>query len=54
MDGTTVIGAPTLSNGVATLTKSKLAVGTHSITAQYLGDALSGKSTSAVSNQVVK
>jgi hypothetical protein len=54
MDGTTVIGAPTLSNGVATLTKSKLAIGTHSITAQYLGDAVSGKSTSTVLNQVVE
>jgi len=33
----------TLNGGVATLTKSKLAVGTHPITAQYLGDATSAK-----------
>jgi hypothetical protein len=53
-DGTTSIGTAMLSNGVAKLTKSTLAVGTHPITAQYTGDAVSGKSTSAVLNQVVK
>jgi hypothetical protein len=53
-DGTTGIGWVTLSGGVAKLTKSKLAVGTHPITAQYLGDAASDRSTSPVLNQVVK
>jgi hypothetical protein len=53
-DGTTGIGMVTLSGGVATLTKSKLAVGTHPITAQYLGDAASAKNTSSVLDQVVR
>jgi hypothetical protein len=53
-DGTTGIGMVSLNSGVATLTKSKLAVGTHPITAQYLGDATSAKSTSSVLNQVVQ
>ena len=53
-DGTTAIGSVTLSGGVATLTKSKFTVGTHPITAQYLGDSANGKSTSAVLNQVVQ
>jgi hypothetical protein len=54
LDGTTKLGAVTLTGGIATLTKSKLAVGTHPITAQYLGDAYSDKSTSQVLNQVVQ
>jgi hypothetical protein len=54
LDGKTVIGSPTLSGGVAKITKSTLAVGTHAITAQYLGDAVSDKSTSPVVNQVVQ
>jgi hypothetical protein len=54
LDGTLGIGSATLNNGVATLTKSTLAVGTHPITAQYLGDADSAKSTSSVLNQVVQ
>jgi hypothetical protein len=53
-DGTIGIGTVTLNGGVATLTKSKLAIGTHPITAQYLGDAASAKSTSLVLNQVVQ
>jgi hypothetical protein len=53
-DETTGIGTVTLSGNVATLTKSNLAVGTHPITAQYLGDSASAKSTSAVLNQVVQ
>jgi hypothetical protein len=53
-DGTLGIGFATLSSGVAKLTKSALAVGTHPITAHYLGDAVSSESTSAVLNQVVK
>lgn len=53
-DGTTGIGYATLSSGLAKITKTTLAVGTHPITAQYLGDKFSGKSTSAVVNQVVQ
>jgi hypothetical protein len=54
LDGTTGIGQATPSGGVAKLTKSKLAVGTHSITAHYSGDANSAPSTSPVLNQVVQ
>jgi len=54
LDGTTGIGSATLSGGVAKLTKSTLVVGTHPITAEYLSDAFSAKSTSAVVNQVVQ
>jgi hypothetical protein len=54
LDATTDIGSATLSGGVAQLTKSNLAVGTHPITAQYLGDAASSTSTSPVVNQVVQ
>jgi|CZKY01.1.fsa_nt_gi hypothetical protein len=54
MDGIFGIGTTTLSGGVATLTSAKLAVGTHPITAQYLGDGVSAKSTSSVLNQVVQ
>ena len=54
LDGTLAIGSATLSGGVAKLTKSALAVGTHPITAEYLSDALSAKSTSPVVNQVVQ
>jgi hypothetical protein len=54
LDGTTTIGLATLRSGVAKLTKSNLAVGTHPITAHYNGDAASSTSTSAVVNQVVQ
>jgi len=54
MDGTTGIGTATLSGGVAKLTKSKLAVGTHPITAQYVGDAACAKSTSSAWDQIVQ
>ena len=54
LDGAVGIGSATLNGGIATLSKSKLAVGTHAITAQYLADAASDKSTSAVVNQVVQ
>jgi hypothetical protein len=52
-DGSTGIGTATVSGGVATLTKSKLAVGSHSIIGTYEGDAASAKSSSAVLTQVV-
>lgn len=54
MDGTAMIGSASLSGGVATLATSKLATGTHPITAQYLGDAANDQSTSPVLNQVVQ
>ncbi|HWZ83552.1 MAG TPA: FG-GAP-like repeat-containing protein [Terriglobales bacterium] len=55
LDGTSAIGSAALNgSGVAKLTKSTLAVGTHPITAQYAGDAVSDKSTSSVVNQVVQ
>ena len=54
MDGSKALGSRTLSGGVATLTTSKLAIGTHPITAQYLGDADSAESTSPVLDQVVQ
>ena len=55
LDGTTTIGSATLNGGgVAKLTKSTLGIGTHPITAQYMGDEVSAKSTSSVLNQVVQ
>ena len=53
LDGPVGIRIATLNNGVATISKSGLAAGAHAITAQYLGDAQSDVSTSAVVNQVV-
>ena len=53
-DGATGIGVGILKSGVATLVTSKLAVGTHSITAEYLGDSYNAKSTSPIVNQVVQ
>jgi hypothetical protein len=53
-NGTIPFGTATLNgNGVATFTVKNLAVGTNPITAEYLGDSLSAKSTSPVLNQVV-
>jgi hypothetical protein len=56
-DGTTALGTGTLSTvggfQVATLTTSTLAVGTHSITAVYGGDANNASSTSAVLTQTI-
>jgi hypothetical protein len=53
VDGTNVIGTKTLNGGVATLKTSKLAVGSHSITADYKGDSSSEASVSPVLIQVV-
>jgi uncharacterized repeat protein (TIGR03803 family) len=53
-DGTMGIGTVTLNGGVAIFTESKFAVGTHPITAQYLGDGANTKSTSSVLDQVVQ
>ena len=54
IDGTKGLGTVALSGGVAKLAKAKLAVGTHPITAQYLGDAANAGSTSPVLNQIVQ
>jgi Bacterial Ig-like domain (group 3)/FG-GAP-like repeat/FG-GAP repeat len=54
LDGTTAIGTATVSGGVAQITKSNLAIGTHAMTAEYLGDAASDASTSSVVDQVVQ
>jgi len=43
-----------MSNGQAIITLSSLAVGTHSITAVYLGDGNNASSTSAVLSQVIQ
>ena len=45
-DGGTILGARTLGGGMATLTTSTLAVGSHGITAVYVGDANDAGSTS--------
>jgi hypothetical protein len=52
-DGTTTIGSAAVSGGVAAFKEPKLAVGSHSITATYDGDAVSAKSTATVLIQVV-
>jgi hypothetical protein len=46
-DGTTSLGTGTLSSGTATYSATSLAVGTHSITASYGGDASNSSSTSS-------
>jgi Big-like domain-containing protein len=54
-DGATVLGTATVVNKVASLTTSSLAIGTHSITATYSGDAtFAGSSSNAVSQVVNK
>lgn len=53
-NGTAPMGSAILSGGVAKLTRSNLAVGSNSITAEYLGDANSGESSSSVLDQVVQ
>ncbi len=52
-NGATVLGTTSLSGGVATLTTSSLIFGSHSITAEYGGDANNGPATSAALIQVV-
>jgi hypothetical protein len=52
-DGGTQIGTGTLTAGLATFTISSLAVGSHSLTAQYSGDPNNAASTSAVLIQTV-
>jgi hypothetical protein len=52
-DGATSLGTVALAGATAQLTTSALAVGTHSITAAYSGDADDTPSTSAPVSQVV-
>jgi len=52
-DGSTVLGTGILSAGVATFTTSSLAVGSHSITVSYSGDASNLANTSTVLTQSV-
>ena len=52
-EGTTLLGTGTVANGIATLTTSTLAVGTHPVTAAYSGDPDYNSSTSAVYGQIV-
>jgi hypothetical protein len=54
LDGTAPLGPGTLSGGVATLTTSSLAVGTHSITAVYSGDGNFAVATSASLTQTIQ
>ena len=54
LDGTTTIGTGTLSGGVATLTISTLAAGTHSITAAYGGDANFATASSSTLAELVE
>ena len=52
-EGATTLGTGTISGGIATFTTSALAVGSHSITALYGGDASFAASTSATFSQTV-
>ncbi|HEV2579019.1 MAG TPA: Ig-like domain repeat protein [Acidobacteriaceae bacterium] len=55
LDGTTVLGtAPLNASGVATLTASFAAPGTHPLTASYAGTSPYGAATSAVVNENVQ
>jgi hypothetical protein len=54
LDGSTPLGSGTVSGGVATLTISSLAVGSHSITAAYGGDTNFLASASGVLTQLVE
>lgn len=53
MEGTSTLGTGTLSGGVASISTSSLAVGTHLITAIYGGSSSYGSSMSPVLTQVV-
>ena len=52
-DGATTLGTGTLSGGVASFATSSLALGSHSLTAEYAGDANHLASTSLVLTQTV-
>ncbi len=53
MDGANELGTGTLNNGVATLTTTSLAIGSHSVTAVYSGDTdFTGSTSNALSQSV--
>ncbi len=52
-NGSAILGSATLSGGAATLSTSGLAVGTHSLTAVYSGDANDNSGTSAALSETV-
>jgi hypothetical protein len=52
-DGATILGTGTVTAGTATYTNSTLAVGSHTLTATYAGDAVYAGSTSSVLTQTV-
>ena len=52
-DGATTLGTGTLSSDLATFTTTKLAIGAHSITADFAGNANIAASTSAALTQTV-
>jgi trimeric autotransporter adhesin len=52
-DGATVLGTVPITSGIATLTISTLAIGTHTITASYSGDVNFTAATSTAITQVV-
>jgi hypothetical protein len=54
MDGTTALGLGSVnSSGIATISTSTLSIGSHSITASYVGDVNFGSATSAVLVEVI-
>ena len=54
LEGETVLGTTSLSDGTAAWTTSTLAAGTHDVTARYSGDALFNGSTSATVTATVQ
>lgn len=52
-DGSTLIGTCSISNGTAQFRTAALALGSHAITASYLGDANYSASTSGVLTQII-
>lgn len=52
-DGTAFLGSGTLSSGIGTYSTSALALGTHSVTAQYSGDANFTEISSSALDQIV-
>jgi hypothetical protein len=52
-EGATTLGTGTLSGGTATYTNNSLSVGSHSLTAEYAGDASYAASVSGVLTQTV-
>ena len=55
LDGSTVLGSPTLSGGVATLTTSSLSVANHKVQVVYSGDGnFTGSLTSVLTQTVTK